>query len=180
MNLNNFYVLVDTKTKNVIDKIQKLPENWSNISGLPSLSDEKLCNLEWAGHHDVGWINISSELIKEYTSSEENLELNKNTFKLLVSNIRKEKQEEPIEYCGAKIKANSETRYSLYVLREKGNVNYKCINGYFTFTSLQIEEIYSLMEEYIQNFFDTEMKIYIQIDKCQSISDFFHVDYTFK
>ena len=34
-NLSEFYVLVDTRDKIVIDKIQKLPQSWKNISGLP-------------------------------------------------------------------------------------------------------------------------------------------------
>lgn len=47
MNLNKFYVLVDTEQKIVIDKIQRLPENWKNIAGLPGLTDEEICDLKW-------------------------------------------------------------------------------------------------------------------------------------
>jgi hypothetical protein len=179
MNLNNFYVLVDTETNQVIDRIQKLPQNWQNIAGLPGLSDEELCDLKWAGHRNLGWINIHSEKIKEYTSPPENLDLNKNTFKFLISELRKEKQSEPIEYNGAKLKSNIQTWHSLSLLKEKEKVNYKCINGYYTFTSLQIVEICDKIEQQIQTPFDREMEIYDQIDKCQSISDFFNVIYTF-
>jgi hypothetical protein len=179
MNLNNFYVLVDTEIKQVIDKIQKLPENWKNIAGLPGLSDEELCDLKWAGQHNLGWINIHSEKIKEYTSSQDNLNLNKNIFKLLVSELRKEKQSEPIEYNGARLKSNFQTWHSLSLLKEKDEVNYKCINGYYNFTSLQLKEICAKIETQIQNYFDIEMKIYQQIDKCQSISDFFNVNFNF-
>jgi hypothetical protein len=179
MNLNNFYVLVDNERNQIIDKIQKLPQNWKNIAGLPGLTDEELCDLKWAGHHNLAWINIHSEKIKEYTSSLQNLELNKNTFKLLVSDLRKEKQSEPIDYYGAKIKCDFRTRCSLYVLKEKEKVNFKCINGYYTFTSLQISEIYDKIEAQIQTLFDQELEIYNQIDKCQSISDFFNVKYDF-
>jgi hypothetical protein len=179
MNLNNCYVLVDTETKQVIDKIQTLPQNWQNIAGLPGLSDEELCDLKWAGHPNLGWINIHSEKIKDYSSLPENLELNKNSFKLEISKIRKEKQTEPIEYNGAKLKSNIETWYSLSLLKSKKTVNYKCINGYFTFTSLQVAEICDRMEKQIQKWFDWEMNIYQQIDSCQSISDFFNVTYDF-
>ena len=179
MNLNNFYVLVDTETKQVIDKIQELPQNWNNIAGLPGLFDEELCDLKWAGHHNLGWINIHSEKIKEYTSSQDNLELNKNTFKFLISQLKAEKQTEAVEYQGAKFKCDLETRYSLQVLKEKEKVNYKCINGYYTFTSLQLTEIYDKIEKYIQSLFDREMEIYNQIDECQSISDFLNVTYDF-
>ena len=179
MNLTNFYVLVDTETKEIIDKIQKLPQNWKNIAGLSALSDEELCDLKWAGQHNFGWINIHSEKIKEYTSSTENLELNKNIFKQLISELRKDKQLESIEYHGAKLKLNIQTWNSLSLLKTKEKVNYKCINGYFTFTSLQLVEICDIIEQHIENLFNLEMEIFQQIDNCQSISDFFNVVYDF-
>lgn len=177
MNLNNFYVLVDTENKIVIDKIQKLPKNWNNISGLSGLSDEQLCDLKWAGHHNIGWVNIHSELIKEYSSSLENLNLNKNTFKSLVTEIRKEKQYTPIEYNGAKIKADNRTFCTLHILKERDYVNFKCLDGYHTFTSLQMQKIYTIVNEQMQKYFDIEMKIYKQIDSCKSIADFLYVNY---
>lgn len=179
MNLNKFYVLVDTELKIVIDKIQKLPNNWKNISGLPGLTDEELCDLKWAGHHNLGWINIHSDLIKEYKSNSENLELNKNIFKKLIEEVRKEKQENPIYYEGAKIVPNTKTLYSLFLLRDKPLVNFKCINGYYTFTSCQIKELYDIIDSHIQKYFNDEMNIYKQIDNCQCISDFFNVNYDF-
>ena len=91
MNLDELYVLVDTRQKLVIDKIQKLPENWKNIAGLPGLTDEQISNLKWAGYEDYGWIRLNSPSLNDYQSSPENLELNKNTFKKLVSNFKKQK-----------------------------------------------------------------------------------------
>lgn len=179
MSLNNFYVLVDTENKIVIDKIQKLPQNWCNIAGLPGLSDKQLKNLKWAEHHNKGWINIHSKDIKKYSCDPENLELNKNTFKDLISEIRKEKQSETIRYHDAIIKSDIKTRYSLSLLQSKEKVNFKCVDGYHTFTSLQIKEIYDILESYIQKWFDWEMSVYSQIDSCQSISDFLKVQYDF-
>ena len=75
--MKNFYVLVDTQEKAILDKIQELPENWRNIAGLPGLSDEELRDLKWAGWDNLGWINISSVEMLEYQSSPENLEMNK-------------------------------------------------------------------------------------------------------
>jgi pyruvate formate-lyase activating enzyme-like uncharacterized protein len=175
MDLSNFYILVDTETKQIINKIEKLPQNWKNIAGLPGLSDEELCDLEWAGQPNLGWVNIHSKKIKEYESSPENLELNKNEFKILISDLIKEKKSEPIEYCGAKLKSDNQTWNSLFILKEYDKVNYKCIDGYHTFTSSQITEIYAIITENIQKYFDLEMEIYTQIDSCQSISDFFNV-----
>lgn len=178
-NLNNFYVLVDTEKKIVIDKIQKLPENWRNIACLPRLCDDELKDLKWAGNDNIGWINIHSLEIKEYSCSLENLELNKNTFKDLISNIRKENQSNPIEYQGAQIKSNTKTLYSLFLLREKDFVNFKCINGYYTFTSAQIQELYGIIESNMQKWFDWEMNAYAQIDACKSVANFLNVNYDF-
>ena len=175
---SKFYVLVDTQQKIVIDKIQKLPENWNNISGLPGLSDDELCDLKWAGHYNLGWICISSERIGEYKSSLENLEMNKNTLKQLISEIRKEKESDCIKYRGIKIKTDEKTRYSLLIkkLQGKEEVNYKCFNHYHTFTSSQISEICAIVEIHIQECFDWEMHVYQQIENCKELSDFMNIE----
>lgn len=178
MNLSDFYVLVDTENKEVIDKFQKLPQNWKNIAGLPGLSDEKLEDLKWAGHHNLGWINLTSSKIKDFKMSPDNLELNKNTLKTLISEQRKEKQDTPIEYKGAKFKTNLKTRYSLFLIKnsEKQRINFKCINGYFTFTHKDIVNVYDILEDRIQKYFDEEMKIHQKIDECQSIMDLIKIN----
>jgi uncharacterized protein (UPF0335 family) len=177
MNLNDFYVLVDTETKQVIDKIQKLPENWKNIAGLPRLSDEELCDLKWAGHDNLGWVSIASNLIKDYKSPVENLELNKNTLKQLISEIRKEKEFDGIKYQEIKIKTDEKTRYSLLIKKLQGieEVNYKFFNHYYTFTNSQITEICDIIETHIQKCFDWEMSIYLQIENCKELSDFMNI-----
>ena len=113
--LNDFYILVDTEKKKIIDKIQKLPKNWKNISGIPRLTDEELCDLTWAGQINLGWINLKSNLIREYYSDDENLELNKNTLKNLISEIRKDKESKPVIYKGIRINTDEKTRYSLMI-----------------------------------------------------------------
>ena len=177
MILDDYYVLVDTQQKIVIDKIQKLPNNWHNISGLSGLSENELCDLKWAGHHNLGWVSIASKLIKEYKSPVENLELNKNTLKQLISEIRKEKESDGIEYQGIKIKTDEKTRYSLLIkkLQGKEEVNYKCFNHYHIFTNMQINEICDMMETYIQECFDWEMSVYQQIENCKELSDFISI-----
>ena len=116
MNLNDLYVLVDNEKNLIIDKIQELPENWNNISGLKYLSDNKIKNLNWSGNENLGWIKINSNDIKKYSSSKETLELNKNYLKSLISKIRKEKQSEHIKYNQAVIKTDLKTRCSLLLL----------------------------------------------------------------
>jgi hypothetical protein len=179
MNLNDFYVLVDTENNQVIDKIQELPENWKNISGLKSLEDKKLEDLRWAGHHNLGWVNIKSENIKKFSCNEENLTLNKNELKYLISKVRKEKQQEPITYKSAIIKTDTKTRYSLEILKNNDQINFKCVNGYFCFSSLEVKELCDMIDKKIQKYFDMEKSIYGQIDNCKSISNFFYISYDF-
>lgn len=181
MNLDNFYVLVDIEKKIITNNIQNLPENWANISGLTNLDEEKLKDLSWAGHKSLGWINIKSPLIKNFSHSPENFELNKNQLKTLISNKRKEKQLIPIEYKGARIKLDIKTRVSLLSLKisNKSEVNFKCINGYYTFNQSEIDEICDIIENQIQKYFDIEKNIYDQIDKCSTIQDFFNINYDF-
>jgi len=177
MNLDKLYVLVDTRQKIVIDKIQKLPENWKNIAGLPGLTDEQISDLKWAGYEDYGWIRLNSPSLNDYHSSSENLELNKNTFKKLVSNFKKEKILDGIEYQGIKFTADEKTRYSLFIkkLSNLDTVNYKSFNKYYTLTKEQIIEICDMIEERIQDCFDWEMKIYQQIESCKKITDFLNI-----
>lgn len=181
MNLSDFYILVDIEKQIIIDKIQILPLNWVNISGLSNYSDEKLSDLTWAGHKNLGWINIKSTAIKNFSFPSENLNLNKNEFKRLISEKRKTEQSNPISYKEAKIKSDFETRYSLldFKLSDKTNINFKCINGYYNFNKVEIDQICAIIDEQIQKYFDIEKIIYEQIDKCTSIQDFFNVSYEF-
>ena len=178
MNLDELYVLVDIRQKIVIDKIQKLPENWKNIAGLPGLTDEQISNLKWAGYEGYGWIRLNSPSLNDYQSSPENLELNKNTFKKLVSNFKKQKILDGVQYQGIKFTADEKTRYSLFIkkLSNLDTVNYKSFNKYYTFTKKQIIEICDIIELYVQKCFDWEMKVYMQIENCNSLGDFLNVN----
>jgi hypothetical protein len=177
MNLTDFYVLVDNHQKIIIDKVQKLPQNWKNIAGLPGLSDKELSNLDWAGLTNFGWISISSNKIKEYYSPPENLELNKNTLKQLISEIRIEKQETEIKYKNIQLKLDQKSiNWFFYKkIQKSSRVNFKIHNKFYTFTSYEISEICDIIERHIQNCFDWEMRIYNQIDACNKISDFLNI-----
>lgn len=182
MNLNDLYVLVDIEKKLIIDKVQELPENWNNISGLKYLSEDKIKNLDWSGNKNLGWINIKSNDIKKYSFSKETLELNKNYFKSIISKIRKEKQLDPIRYNEALIQTDLKTRCALLLLINLGldkDINFKCLNGYFSFNLTQLKDILNAINNHIQKYFDIEKTIFDQIDKCDSVQDFINVNYIF-
>lgn len=181
MNLNDFYILVDTDKKIVIDKVQPLPENWNNIAGLPGLSDEELCDLGWAGHPDLGWISITSTLIQNYTSDRENFELNRNTLKKLVSDIRKNKETESVKCGDVVVYPDRDTQYSLFLkssqAKERSDmvVNFKCASGYHALTSTQVVELFNAVDSHVQSCYDWESFMYAQIDNCNTISDFLNL-----
>lgn len=172
--MNDYFVLVDNEKKIVIDKIQKIPDYWKNISHPRNFSDEELRDLTWSGNPNLGWVKINSEYIKEYSSSKENLELNKNQLKDIISNIIKEKQISPFNYNGINIIPDEKTRYSFWIKRIQSvdTFNYKIVNDYYTFNKKEIVEICDRMEEHIQYYADLEMKIYQQIDSCKNLYDF--------
>jgi len=181
MNLNELYVLVDNEKNIIIDKVQELPDNWNNISGLKCLSEDKIKNLDWSGNKNLGWINIKTDDIKKYSLSKETLELNKNQLKSLVSKIRKEKQFEYINYNGAQIKPDLNTGHSLLFLINSDieNVNFKCLNGYFSFNQDQLKDILNKINNHTQKYFDIEKNIFDQIDQCDSVQDFVNINYDF-
>ena len=177
MTMNNFYILVDTKLKITLEYITELPQNWRNIAGLPGLSDEEISDLTWAGWDNVGWINIKSETIKEYKSPPENLELNKNTLKSLISNIFEKKLEEYIDYNGKKISPDFKTHYILSLGRFKDYINLKCTYSYYTLTPFECEEICNLIETHIHNYSEKEMKLFLQIESAKDLSDLSYIDW---
>lgn len=181
MNLNELYVLVDNEKSLIIDKIQELPENWNNISGLKNFPEDKIKNLDWCGNKNLGWINIKSDDIKKYSLSKETLDLNKNQLKSLTSQARKEKQFRHITYNQAQIKTDLKTRQSLLLLinSDLENVNFKCLNGYFLFNRDQLKDILNKINNHIQKYFDIEKNIFDQINKCDTIQDFMNINYDF-
>lgn len=182
MNLNDLYVLVDNEKNIIIDKVQELPENWNNISGLKSLPNDKLKNLDWSENKNLGWINITSNDIKKYSISKETLDLNKNQLKSLISKIRKEKQLEYINYNQSQIKTDLETRHSLIFLINSelsNDINFKCLNGYFSFNRDQLKDILNQINNHIQKYFNIEKNIFDQINKCDNVQDFMNINYDF-
>ena len=183
--MKNFYVLVDPQNKIILGKVQELPECWKNISGLPGLSDEELRDLKWAGWDNLGWINISSPEISEYESNPDNLEMNKLTFKDLVSEKVNRRKESLLSYNGLGIPTDQETRLELLILKERAKENpektfvMKIRFQYYEFSAEDIANLSNLIEDHNETCNVWEKEVYSQIDSCKSISDFPEVNYDF-
>jgi hypothetical protein len=183
--MKNFYVLVDPQNKIILDKVQELPENWRNIAGLPGLSDEELRDLKWAGWDNLGWINIRSPEMFDYKSSPENLEMNKLTFKTLVTEKVNEKKESLLAYKQVQIPTDVETRLELLILKERAAQNpektfiIKLRFKYYEFSAEDVINISNIIEDHNESCNLWESKVYYQIESCKSLADFSNINYDF-
>jgi hypothetical protein len=84
----DFYLLVDFVEKRILTPIDYLPEDWSNINGLNLFDEEKLSNLEWAGHNNLGWVKYTDSQIDDYETSDNWLDSSKSKIKLLIAKKR--------------------------------------------------------------------------------------------
>jgi len=183
MNLNNYYVLVDTKTKVITGSIQLLPENWHNIHGLSGLTDDEIANLDWTGNEGLGWINLCSNDLKSYESSDDNLENNKLTLKRLISQERKDELLRPILFEDITV-VPDKTTYTMLMFKKlltlsnpELTVNFKFQDKYKTINASQINDICAIIDNQIQSSFDSEMKLFQEIESCNHICEFRNINY---
>lgn len=176
MKFDNFYVLIDPQSKIVLDKIQELPENWKNIAGLPGLSDEELCDLKWAGWDNLGWLNIKSEKVKEYFSPEENLNLNKNTIKFLISEKIQTEKNNPIIIGNKNLLPDFETYFSLFLGKNKQKTNIKFGLTYYTFSKEECVKLCHKIENHWEYYSTQEMKIFEMIDNTKNFLELCEID----
>jgi len=183
INLSDFFVIVDNEKKIITTQIQKLPINWQNISGMSGLSEKELSDLEWAGHKNIGWISIISEEINNYVSDFSNMSLNRTSLKNFVTEERKKLEDEPIEYetdfAIVKIKPNIKNLHTLSLIKHRDTVNYKCGHYFDVLEKKHMEDLCVIIEDKIQQFFDWECNIFMQIDACIGVSDFKKINYDF-
>jgi len=170
---NDYYVLVDYNLNQIIDHIKPLPENWSNISGLPNYSDQKLEDLTWAGHPGLGWIKISSTKISKLKYSPEWLEINKNNLKESISNKKVESQSEILNYKGNYIIADEKTKINLIVKKLLSNKSFywKFINSHQLLSVEEVNTLLSLLDNYTQECYNEEARLYSIIDTITNIDD---------
>jgi hypothetical protein len=175
--LNDYYILVDKQENQITGRIEERPENWRNIMGLSNYSDEDLHDLSWAGHENIGFIKFTSALLIDYNCLPDTLILNKIKSKEIVSKKLKELKYKSINYKDSIIEADKQSFSTLFSIKHKECVNYKCANGYFAFTSSELNEIFDLIDLQIQKYFDYEMEIHNSIDKCTSLIELSDLDY---
>jgi len=172
----DLYVLVDNERREILTPINKIPEDWSNINGLNLFDDEKLKNLDWAGHTNLGWVSYVNSLISDYSVSDNWLDSSKSNIKLLVSKQRKEKTEETLVFRGNRINLTENTKSSL-TLRASSLANqdsvtaWKFVDGYVSLSKQDVIDLLNFVSNYIQQCFDVENNFTNTVNSCTNFSD---------
>lgn len=171
MTRKNFYVLVDKESNKVLSHPTKLPENWQNIQGLSSLTDEELSDLEWAGHKNFGWVKFDSEFDFDFEFSTDWLEFAKNSVKNEYANQRWENEKKGILYKGVLIDSDDRTKTAILLKlqtvitsSEEKTFSWKYNNSTFEFSSADIINISNSLNDYIQKCFDVEAELIVQVN----------------
>ena len=174
--MSDFYVLVDHNQKIIIDHIRKLPENWNNINGLNLLDHKKLSNLDWAGHEGLGWVNINDEILNDYDTLPEWFNISKNGLKKVIADQRWNKEQEIVTYKGNKIKLDERTKLALNLQKtsisgSESEIKWKFIDGFYTLSLSEFNEMYFLIADYIKQCFNEEIRIFEIYDDVITLKD---------
>ena len=174
----DLYALVDINTFQIITPLSKLPENWSNVSGLNFFDDDKLSNLSWAGHHNLGWLSYRNQKLSSFATSSNWMDSSKANIKSYIATDRKEKTEETLTFNGNRINLTNNTRTSLSLRvsslanQEDGTMTaWKFVDGYVDLTKAEIIDLLNFVSNYIQSCFDAENMASSLVDDCNTLDD---------
>lgn len=178
--MNDFYVLIDFSLKQIITPIGELPVDWSNICGLNIIDDEKIKDLSWAGHKNLGWFNIKDSNLTEYEISNDWLESSKLKLKSLIATQRWEKETEILTFHEKQFKVDYRTKLSLFStsfsFEQDKIINWKFLNGTYEMSYLELKELYNFIISYVQKCFDVEYELSKLIDNTETKDDLFNLD----
>jgi len=181
MTRTNFYVLIDRTTNKVLSHPVKLSENWQNIHGMSSLSDEEISDLEWAGHPGLGWIKFNSEFPFDLEIHEDWFEFAKNSIKNEYANQRWEAEKKGIVYKNILIDTDDRTKTAILLKTQLAvaspgkTFSWKYNNSTVEFTSSDIINIADALSDYIQKCFDKEAELIDLVNQSETepdLSDF--------
>jgi len=179
---SNLYVLVDKTQKTVLTPIQELLENWNNINGLSFLDEEKLADLEWAGHPGQGWIKFNSDDLSEFTYDDVWLNISKNNIKSKVANERWKKENEILIFEGNELKLDDKTKMSLQnaklSLTKTQSIHWKFRNGFSNLTYTQLANLYNFTFNYTTQCFGEEMRVCDLVSSATTLEELRSLDLT--
>jgi hypothetical protein len=177
MTRKNFYVLVDKTNKTVLSYPVELPENWNNIHGLNSFTDEQLSDLEWAGHSDFAWIKFNTRFPSGYTFGDGWVTFAKEIVKETYAKLRWNAESKGILYKDIEIKTDDRTRTTILLKKQllsEGSTetfSWKYNGSIIKFTAEDVVNISNAINEYVQNCYEVEAELIEKLDLVTSISE---------
>ncbi len=179
--MNNLYVFINHDLRRVDNIVQKLPKNWGNIQGLPFLSEEKLADLDWAGHRGFGWVKLSTFDFSGYYFQPEWLDMSKSVVKDIVAAERYDSETDTLLWGDYQLKSNERTKNAitfklLSISDLTSTLDWKFVNGSTQITGQQLKDISTFIDTYTQSCFDLELQKHAEIDACSNASELGQLD----
>ena len=177
MTRTNFYVLVDKNTDTVLSYPLELPENWNNIHGLDSYTDEQLSNLEWAGHLNYAWIKFDTKFPTKYTFAEAWQVFAKEIVKEKYASLRWKAESKGIVYKGIEIGTDDRTKTTILLKKQllsetpDTTFSWKYNGAIYQFTFEDVTKISNAIDNYTQQCFEVEAELIGKLDLVKKPSD---------
>lgn len=176
----SYYTFINKTHKRIDDLVQRLPENWKNVSGLNLFSDEKLFNLEWAGHPDVAWVPLKTFDFTDYTYDPSWFDISKNNIKADIRRQRKDRLDEVLTWNGKNFIPDIDTKSGLvFVLQSSSDTfPWEFIGETVVITKSDAQEIVDFITSYTVGLYYVKEEMNKKIDSCDTISKLQKLDTT--
>lgn len=177
------YTYINKEKKTIEDLIQKLPENWRNISGLNLFSNDKLLDMSWAGYSNYAWVVFNEFDLSEYTYEKSWFEISKNNIK---SSIKEEKEKRLLSILNwndCELIADYNTKSNLSFVASSNELNESLYPWEFLnttkFISLNdVKEIIDFIFKYTKDVYNSEINVKNEIDKVKTLVELQNINIT--
>ena len=184
--MDDLYFEINPNESKILGPPINLDINWNNITGIVFLTKEELYDLSWAGYSNIGFVKICNDnknTIKSLYYDSIILNSVKSKWKDKVSENRKEIELIPLEINGSfsiqlteRCKLSIIMKYYECLMNENLKFNWKTLSGFFEFDSKMFLNLYSKIQNHIQNLFELEYKIHKEIEECENIASLIDLD----
>jgi len=177
MTRENFYVLVDKTTNSVLSHPVELPDDWNNINGLHSFTDEQLSDLEWAGHSNFAWIKFDSSFPSTYKFANDWLIFAKESVKEIYAKFRWIAESKYILYKNIEIKIDDRTKTTILLKKQlmsessTDTFSWKYNGSIIKFTYEDVIRISDAINDYTQKCYEVEADLIERLNAVKKISE---------
>jgi len=174
----SYYIYINKSLKRIDDLVQRLPANWKNVSGLNLFSDEKLSNLEWAGHPDVAWVPLKTFDFTDYTYDPIWFDISKNNIKADIRRQKKERLEELLTWKGKNFLLNDTTKSGLVfvLLSNSETFPWDFVGETAIITKADAQEMIDFITSYTMSVHSAKEEMDTRIDSTTTLSELQELD----